>query len=235
MNEIDTMELTADEARSLTGEIRGHLYRLVPLVKRAYYGRADQALGYASWQEYCAAEIGGVRIPLADRPAKVAELRSAGMSTRAIGAALGVSKGTVDNDLAQLANSGQLPDVPERVVSLDGRDRPASRPDPIAGALAAAREKREEVERHNAWVRELNEQIPDEVKADVDELGRRIAPVTAIESGCRYLLDAVRDVDPETAIAEAPDQLRYQLDVVHAALSFLTRVADAMNPKEVAA
>lgn len=85
-----TATLTADEARSLTDQIAKKIAGLVPLVKRAYEGRADKALGYASWHAYCEAELGGIRIPLADRPAAVAELRGAGMSTRAIGSAIGV-------------------------------------------------------------------------------------------------------------------------------------------------
>jgi len=116
--------LTADEARHLTDLIVAKLNQLVPLVKRAYEGRADKALGYPSWHAYCAAELGGLRLPLADRPAAVAELRDAGMSTRAIGSALGVDAKTVRNDLAATGEQSPV----EKVISLDGRERPATMP-----------------------------------------------------------------------------------------------------------
>lgn len=127
MTGIATTELTADEARELTAEIRRDLDGLLPKIKRAFDGRADKALGYDSWQAYCSTELKDVRVPLGDRPAMVAELRQGGMSQRAIGAALGVSKRTVENDLSQLATSSQLPD---RIVSLDGRERPATQSKP---------------------------------------------------------------------------------------------------------
>lgn len=118
--------LTQTEARELTDQIVDRLAQLVPLVKRAYEGRADRALGYANWHSYCAAELGGIRIPLADRPTVVTELRREGMSTRAIGSALGVDAKTVRNDLA---SSGEKSPV-ETVISLDGRQRPATQPKP---------------------------------------------------------------------------------------------------------
>jgi hypothetical protein len=48
---------------------------------------------------------------------------SAGLSTRAIAGATGVSHTTVENDLASGGKN-----LPDRVTSLDGRSRPASRP-----------------------------------------------------------------------------------------------------------
>lgn len=126
MSEIERTELTAEDARALTDEIRVRLAGLLPLIKEAFLRRADRALGYATWHDYCAAELDGVRIPVGDRPAAVAELRSAGMSTRAIGSALGTSEATVRRDLSTASNDAV--DPPSRVVSLDGRERPAAHP-----------------------------------------------------------------------------------------------------------
>jgi DNA-binding NarL/FixJ family response regulator len=133
---LATTELTADEARHLTEQIRVRLDFLLPLVKQAFEGRADRALGYESWQAYCTAELGDVRVPLGDRPAMVAELRNAGMSTRAIGAALGISKDTAARDLASV--SSETDEQPARIASLDGRERPATRPTPTPGPAGAA-------------------------------------------------------------------------------------------------
>ena len=128
MTELATKELTAEEARFLTGEIRHRLDGLLPLIKRAYEGRADRALGYESWQAYCAAELNGVRVPLEDRPAAVAELRASGMSTRAIGSAIGISHTEVGR---QLRSTGtDVPVQPARITGLDGREQPSTRPTP---------------------------------------------------------------------------------------------------------
>lgn len=61
------------------------------------------------------------------RGALVAQLRTEGMSVRAIAAETGLTKSTVANDLAQLSNAGQL-EQPERIKSLDGKERPATQP-----------------------------------------------------------------------------------------------------------
>lgn len=62
----------------------------------------------------------------------VADLRSNGHSIRAIAGALGVGKSTVDRDLDELSQAGQLKQ-PERVTGMDGKSRPATRPAPPAG------------------------------------------------------------------------------------------------------
>ncbi len=56
-------------------------------------------------------------------------LREQGHSTRAIAAVVGASKSAVDRDLQQLSQAGQL-EAPAAVTGLDGRTRPATRPEP---------------------------------------------------------------------------------------------------------
>jgi hypothetical protein len=134
MSDLATPELTADEARELTAEIRRDLDGLLPKIKRAFEGRADRALGYESWQAYCAAELNDVRVPVGDRPSMAAELKQSGMSHRAIGAALGVTHTQVKRDLAQVE-----PDVPPaKVTGLDGKQYtpPPSKPEVPAADLA---------------------------------------------------------------------------------------------------
>ncbi len=118
-----TEPLTRDEARSLTDQIRTGLTELLPLIAEAYERRAWLALEYATWDAYCDAELRGVRVPVGHRHEAVAGLRGAGMSTRAIGSALGVSHQTVANDLA----SGVKSLTPEEIVGTDGKRYAATR------------------------------------------------------------------------------------------------------------
>jgi hypothetical protein len=97
-----TLELlTAAEARALTDQIKVAVEGTWQLVQRAYVSRAWEALGYPSWDDYCTREFGTsrLRLPREERPEVVSSLREIGMSQRAIAAATGLSKGTVQNEL----------------------------------------------------------------------------------------------------------------------------------------
>lgn len=133
-------DLTADEARELTDRIRVSWDELAPLVTVAYRRRAWVALGYESWDAYCSAEMDGARLalPVAERRERTAELRDAGMSTRAIGSALGVDPKTVRNDLASGGEysppeqtAANAPESPRTVTGTDGRNYPARPSAPV--------------------------------------------------------------------------------------------------------
>lgn len=95
----------------------------------AYRERDWDTLGYQSWESYVEAEFSEARLRLSpdDRREAVAELRLSGLSQRAIGAALGVDQKTVSNDLRALSTEENSSVQPERITSLDGRERPATR------------------------------------------------------------------------------------------------------------
>lgn len=312
MSEIATQELARARAARIRAGIGAYLHTLADIAA-AYQQRDWLSLGYADWQAYVDGEYSETRLRLTPehRQKAVAELRLAGMSTRAIAGALGVNRETVMKDARQVA--GNQPPViqgadgkmyaathptdhpsatgeessPDSAAPLSGWTRrtqddaseapagirpsvgagetaadatipvggcdsealsskraddadaapgPATIPAGPGGNPAVARlAELEAIRQQHAEFRRNLDAVPPETKRYVDELGRRISPVTAIEHGCQHLLNSVRGVDPERAVADAPDQLRHHLDVVHEALSFLTRVADAMNPKEYAA
>lgn len=125
-------DLTAEEARSLTDRIRQTLTISHDLITTAYKGRAWVALGYQSWDAYCAGEFAEARMIRLDREQRreiVAEMRQAGMSQTAIASGLGVSPSTIALDSTAIRhNHPDVEELPERVIGLDGRSRPATRP-----------------------------------------------------------------------------------------------------------
>ena len=107
-------DLSGEAARAVTEEVRQATVRLLDsladvdeAVARAYDGRAWLALGYANWESYCAAEFSQARLwgTVDERRERVSALRTAGLSTRAIAAVLGVSKATPGRDIAVLSGA----------------------------------------------------------------------------------------------------------------------------------
>lgn len=116
-------------ARQRAGQIRQGMrdyLKTLALIKEAWDQRDWEALGYHDWQTYVDGEFGADRLGLSaeHRQKAVAELRMAGMSNRAIGAALGVSHPTVINDL----RSGGQDLPPAKVTGSDGKQYPATMP-----------------------------------------------------------------------------------------------------------
>jgi hypothetical protein len=118
------------------------------------------------------------------------------------------------------------------------RDVVRERMDPASPLAQVAERELDKVEQRAA-IREANapmyEPMPAETVAFMDDLHRRISPAVSIRTACDDLLNQVRGVDPERAITEAPDVALPKLTQVRAAIEFLTRVADALQPKEVPA
>lgn len=137
MLDIQTGEIaphmSATSARRLTDEIRDTLTVAYDKLVEAWHGRADLALGYESWDAYCGAEFTEARMlrPTPEQRREiVAVMRGEGMSTRAIGSALGVGNKTVHRDLdeATVSDDTEEQTGTEPVIGLDGRERPATQP-----------------------------------------------------------------------------------------------------------
>jgi transposase-like protein len=122
-------------ARALTDQLRQSLAVSWELLVEAYQRRAWAALGYQSWDAYTDAELGEVRLrlPREERREVVASMTEAGMSTRAIGSALGVNEATVSRDRARVANATPDEPIDAEIVDDDLGDR-------IARELAASDE-----------------------------------------------------------------------------------------------
>ena len=147
------------EARHLVDQINATADRLADLAIEAYTGRAWLSLGYASWEAFTAAEIQLPKLGRDERRELVASLRSAGMSTRAIGSAIGVSDGTVRNDIGSTAQNYAV-EQPENVVGLNGKRYEPTRA--VPGELDAIEETLEEAE--IAPTPEAIEEALDEIK-----------------------------------------------------------------------
>lgn len=87
----------------LLDSVAGQMDRLAHAVQDAYSKRVDQVLGYESWADYAEHEFGPHTANLAApiRRELVAHLSEAGMSTRAIAPAVGVSPRMAAYDRAQ--------------------------------------------------------------------------------------------------------------------------------------
>jgi hypothetical protein len=143
-----------DRIKTLVGAARADIIE-------SYRERDWIALGYDSWDALCSAEFGTVlRLSIEDRQQAVAELREAGMSTPAIGAALGVSDETVRRDLT--STNVEV----ETITGLDGRQQPASRPPKPKSEDAAPRPQ--------AAPDESSQRLRDYIESDPDVRAARL-------------------------------------------------------------
>lgn len=115
---MENQVLDKGAAERLVQEIRVMDAELWEKMMDLYEGRAWIALGYSSWGELCDTEFkaNNFRIPREDRREIVMSMRERGMSTRAIAAATGTSKGTVDRALSGAPNGAPAP-----VTGTDGK------------------------------------------------------------------------------------------------------------------
>lgn len=112
--------MDADHARALVDQIRSAVTVAVDAITEAWQGRAWEVLGYASWDALCESEFGvRLQLPQAERMAVVGTMTADGMSTRAIGTALGVDKDTIREDRLRGGNP-----PPAQVIGLDGKRYP---------------------------------------------------------------------------------------------------------------
>ena len=99
--------------RLMAQTTRDNFEKVGRLLDDAKRGRLHETLGFKSWTAYVADAVGGhIQLSGDARGAIVQMLAGEGMSVRAIAAATGVSKSTVDRDLAQVSHIG-TPDVDE--------------------------------------------------------------------------------------------------------------------------
>ena len=99
-------QVSADEARVLTDQIKVAVETSWHLIVRAYQTGAHLALGYKSWDDYTTREFGTarLRLPKEERQEVVSSLRDSGLSIRAIASATGINRETVAKELQMAGN-----------------------------------------------------------------------------------------------------------------------------------
>lgn len=119
---VDVGEVSGrDEAVARAERIRTGIESLAALqedIAAAFHRRDWTALGYDSWEAYLDGEFGERRLKLSREQRRdiVANLRGEGLSTRAIGAALGIGRMTAQRDLPGVPNG-----TPGSVLGTDGK------------------------------------------------------------------------------------------------------------------
>jgi len=192
--------MSEPHARALTDQIKGALIVAYDVLIECWMGRADLALGYLSWDAYCASEFDGirmVRLPREQRQEIVTAMHKAGMPVRAIGAGLGVDKDTANRDV--------------RASRVPNGDKPGRVPAP-AGSLSAA---------------EINALTPQSVIDERDAESERALPAFGIRMALDDLL--AESDDPAAVVRDCPPRARDQLDRVPEALAYLTALNQAME------
>lgn len=121
---VDVRDMARVEARERVDRVKAAVESGRQDLVALWRGRAWIALGYETWDALCDVEFGvRMALPRDERREIVSGLRREGMSTRAIGSALGVDQKTVVRDLSTEADASD--DLPDTVTGLDGRQRPA--------------------------------------------------------------------------------------------------------------
>jgi len=118
--------LTKEEALELTGRIRKKLAVMEVLegeIAEAFTREAWRSLGCSSWDVYVDTHFGDKlpRLGREERQERVASLRQAGMSTRAIAPVVGTSHMSVQRDIAS-GGTNVTPDRPSKTKGLDGKE-----------------------------------------------------------------------------------------------------------------
>lgn len=196
----DIQPLTEQQARALTDRIKVAVEGTWLLIQEAYTTRAWHALGYESWDAYCAAEFrtAHLGLPREERQEVVASLRDSGLSTRAIGAATGVSHTQIRKDLRGAGGNLSREDAgqdaagfpPGSVIGIDGKSYAATRPAPLSDDALLAGED---------WVQPAGPDFEDMVTAPAT--ARPAAAPDPVKPKRRPLPDALTDAGRDLARA----------------------------------
>ena len=119
--------MSREEARRRTDEFKVHTEAWLEELVSLFLDQVWWSLGYTTWDEYCTAEFGTIRLPRGGRAGAIITLREANMSVRMIASALGIGVGTVHREIAAAGESIQSGNY---TIGADGKWQPSSHPTP---------------------------------------------------------------------------------------------------------
>lgn len=155
-----------DRITAIVAKLNTGLGDLVDHIHYAYVGRAWIALGFGSWDELVEAKGWDLRPSTGtDRAALAYAFREKGMSLRAIGKVMQSSKDSVARNLATVSDE-TVPDLPDEIVGLDGKVRPATRTiaDVVDDRIAEAVADLDDPEDRAVAARHAIDEIRDEIR-----------------------------------------------------------------------
>jgi hypothetical protein len=120
--------MTDAEARAAVDAIKQDFDNLVVKITELWKRKAWVALGYSDWEAMCAKEFGKRQLPEPKRRQTHAQLRATGMSQRAIAAATGSSKRTVERDLMPTGSFEPVGPAPKIVTGTNGKQYSPTQP-----------------------------------------------------------------------------------------------------------
>ena len=211
---MENQVLDKGTAERLVQEIRVMDAELWEKMMDLYEGRAWIALGYSSWGELCDTEFkaNNFRIPREDRREIVMSMRERGMSTRAIGKAIGVGYDTVQREINATDRNRSV----EEITGLDGRTR---RVGPSAATNEAAHGQEEKSAEFQKLI-EARGESPEQKHA------REHKFYDDLHKATRLLADLSARASDEPSL---PDNITYFIESARQSLDNITAVKDGVT------
>lgn len=214
---MENQVLDKGTAEGLVNEIVDLDKKIEAAVWALWEGRGWIALGYSSWGDMCDARFNStfIRIPRERRQEVVCSLAEKGMSTRAIGSALGVSRETVRKDAAMSGDNKLSP-----VTGTDGKTYTRQeRLEPSAEAHEATH-RQEEKSAEFQKLMEARGESPEQKHAREHKFYDDLHKVT------RLLADLSTRASDEPTL---PDNISYFIESARQSLDNITAVKDGVT------
>jgi hypothetical protein len=138
----DETLILVDDIKARVGSVTAHIDAIHDDVVVLYGKRGPEAVGASNWATFCE-EYLGVNLPIKkdEKLDLMRALMSSGLTSRAVGAVIGVDQSTVVRNARPTDARASVAEAPTTKISLDGKTRPASRltPPTIMAPAASGR------------------------------------------------------------------------------------------------
>lgn len=214
---MESQVLDKSAAEQLVNEIVDLDKKIEAAVWALWEGRGWISLGYSSWNAMCDDKFKAtfVRIPKDKRQEVVCSLAEKGMSTRAIGSAMGMSYKTVQRDMKAVGTN-----VPTERIGTDGKTYTRQeRLEPSAATNEAAHRQEEDSAEFRRLIEERGES-PEQKHAREHKFYDDLHKVT------RLLADLSTRASDEPTL---PDNITYFIESARQSLDTIAAVKDGVT------